>query len=153
MRGREEPVPRGARHARLVLPVGGLSEGSEREQIRGEIICAWLPVAHRLALRYRDRGETLEDLRQVAALGLVNAVDRYDPALGGGAFLPFAMPTIVGEIKRHFRDRMWSVQVPRRVQNLRNIVRRATADLTAEGTPASPARLAEHTGLTEEEVR
>ncbi|MFJ9655899.1 SigB/SigF/SigG family RNA polymerase sigma factor [Streptomyces microflavus] len=132
--------------------LAGLPEGPEREQIRREIICAWLPVAHRLALRYRDRGETLEDLRQVAAVGLVNAVDRYDPALGG-AFLPFAIPTIVGEIKRHFRDRMWSVHVPRRVQNLRNIVRRATADLTAEGTPASPARLAEHTGLTEEEVR
>lgn len=130
----------------------GLPEGPEREQIRREITCAWLPVAHRLALRYRDRGETLEDLRQVAAVGLVNAVDRYDPALGG-AFLPFAIPTIVGEIKRHFRDRMWSVHVPRRVQNLRNIVRRATADLTAEGTPPSPARLAERTGLTEEEVR
>ncbi|MFJ7416526.1 SigB/SigF/SigG family RNA polymerase sigma factor [Streptomyces sp. NPDC098077] len=138
-------------HARLSR-LAGLPEGPEREQIRREIICAWLPVAHRLALRYRDRGETLEDLRQVAAVGLVNAVDRYDPALGG-AFLPFAMPTIVGEIKRHFRDRMWSVHVSRRVQNLRNVVRRANADLTAEGRLASLARLAEHTGLTEEEVQ
>ncbi|MBQ1116509.1 SigB/SigF/SigG family RNA polymerase sigma factor [Streptomyces sp. C3-3] len=137
-----------ARFCRLA----GLPEGPERERIRREIICAWLPVAHRLALRYRDRGETLEDLRQVAAVGLVNAVDRYDPALGG-AFLPFAMPTIVGEIKRHFRDRMWSVHVPRRVQKLRNVVRRAAADLVAEGRHASLARLAEHTGLTEEEVR
>ncbi|MEI7031724.1 SigB/SigF/SigG family RNA polymerase sigma factor [Streptomyces pratensis] len=129
-----------------------MPDGPARDRLRSEIICAWLPMAHRLAGRYRNRGETLEDLRQVAAIGLVNAVDRYDPALGR-AFAPFAVPTITGEIKRHFRDRMWSVHVPRRIQNLRNVVRLAGAELTAAGTVPTPARIAEHTGLTEEEVR
>ncbi|PCG81962.1 B/F/G family RNA polymerase sigma-70 factor [Streptomyces sp. WZ.A104] len=129
-----------------------LPEGPGRERLRGEIICAWLPMAHRLAARYRGRGETLEDLRQVAAVGLVNAVDRYDPERTR-AFASFAVPTITGEIKRHFRDRMWSVHVPRRVQDLRNVVRRATAELAAAGTQPSLARIAEHTGLTQVEVR
>ncbi|MGW6462744.1 sigma-70 family RNA polymerase sigma factor [Streptomyces rubiginosohelvolus] len=129
-----------------------LPEGAERERVRQEIIHAWLPMAHRLASRFRDRGETLEDLRQIAAVGLVSAVDRFDPDRSH-SFVPFAVPTITGEIRRHFRDRMWSVHVPRRVQNLRNVVRVATAELGAEGTPASLARLAEHTGLTEDEVR
>ncbi|MFJ9052360.1 SigB/SigF/SigG family RNA polymerase sigma factor [Streptomyces bacillaris] len=129
-----------------------LPGGPVKERLRGEVICAWLPMAHRLAARYRNRGETLEDLRQVAAIGLVNAVDRYDPAVGR-AFAPFAVPTITGEIKRHFRDRMWSVHVPRRIQNLRTIVRLAHAELAASGTLPSPARIAGHTGLSEEEVR
>ncbi|MFJ6442739.1 SigB/SigF/SigG family RNA polymerase sigma factor [Streptomyces sp. NPDC091649] len=129
-----------------------LPDGPAKEHLRGQIICAWLPMAHRLAARYRNRGETLEDLRQVAAVGLVNAVDRYDPAVAR-AFAPFAIPTITGEIKRHFRDRMWSVHVPRRIQNLRNAVRLATAELAAAGVPTSLARLAEHTGLSEDEVR
>ncbi|MEV4881137.1 SigB/SigF/SigG family RNA polymerase sigma factor [Streptomyces cyaneofuscatus] len=129
-----------------------LRDGPGKARLRGQIICAWLPMAHRLAARYRNRGETLEDLRQVAAIGLVNAVDRYDPAVGR-AFAPFAVPTITGEIKRHFRDRMWSVHVPRRVQNLRNVVRLAGSELAAMGIAPAPARIAEHTGLTEDEVR
>ncbi|MYX12272.1 SigB/SigF/SigG family RNA polymerase sigma factor [Streptomyces sp. SID8374] len=129
-----------------------LPGGATRERLRGEIICAWLPMAHRLAARYRNRGETLEDLRQIAAIGLVNAVDRYDPEIGR-AFAPFAVPTITGEIKRHFRDRMWSVHVPRRIQNLRNVVRLAHAELAAMGITPSAVRIAEHTGLSEEDVR
>ncbi|MFJ3437572.1 SigB/SigF/SigG family RNA polymerase sigma factor [Streptomyces cyaneofuscatus] len=129
-----------------------LRDGPGKARLRGQIICAWLPMAYRLAARYRNRGETLEDLRQVAAIGLVNAVDRYDPDIGR-AFAPFAVPTITGEIKRHFRDRMWSVHVPRRVQNLRNVVRLAGSELAAMGIAPSPARIAEHTGLSEEDVR
>lgn len=72
-----------------------LRDGPGKARLRGQIICAWLPMAHRLAARYRNRGETLEDLRQVAAIGLVNAVDRYDPDIGR-AFAPFAVPTITG---------------------------------------------------------
>ncbi|MEU2573634.1 SigB/SigF/SigG family RNA polymerase sigma factor [Streptomyces anulatus] len=132
--------------------LAGLSDGPVKEHLRGRIICAWLPMAHRLAARYRDRGETLEDLRQVAAVGLVNAVDRYDPAVTP-AFAPFAIPTITGEIKRHFRDRMWTVHVPRRVQNLRNTVRLARAELAAAGLPTSLVHIAEHTGLSQDEVR
>ena len=95
---------------------------------------AWLPMAHRIAGRFRDRGESIEDLRQVAAMGLVKAIDRYDPSRG--AFESYAVPTITGEVKRHFRDRMWALRVPRRVQELRNKVRLARRDLTLN--PGSP---------------
>ncbi|MCK1820217.1 SigB/SigF/SigG family RNA polymerase sigma factor [Streptomyces sp. XM83C] len=129
-----------------------LPAGPERDALRDALVTAWLPMAHRIAGRFRDRGESLEDLRQVAALGLVKAVDRYDPSRG--AFESYAVPTITGEVKRHFRDRMWALRVPRRVQELRNKVRVARRDLTQHpGTPEpTVAAIAAHTGLTEEEV-
>ncbi|POX46102.1 B/F/G family RNA polymerase sigma-70 factor [Streptomyces sp. Ru71] len=132
--------------------LNALEDGPEREALRDELVTAWLPMAHRIAGRFRDRGESLEDLRQVAALGLVKAIDRYDPSRG--AFESYAVPTITGEVKRHFRDRMWALRVPRRVQELRNKVRLARRDLTqSPGSPEpSVAAIAEHTGLTEEEV-
>jgi RNA polymerase sigma-B factor len=110
-------------------------------------------MAHRLAGRYRNRGESLDDLRQVAALGLVKAVTRYDPARGT-AFESYAVPTIDGEIKRHFRDCMWSVHVPRRVQVLRARVRTAQHELAQGTSGRSPAaaEIAARTGLTEQEV-
>ncbi|MEU9412279.1 SigB/SigF/SigG family RNA polymerase sigma factor [Streptomyces sp. NPDC048281] len=129
-----------------------LGDGPEREALRDELVAAWLPMAHRIAGRFRDRGESVEDLRQVAALGLVKAVDRYDPSRG--AFESYAVPTITGEVKRHFRDRMWALRVPRRVQELRNRVRVARRELTQN--PGSPeptvGDLAARTGLTEDEV-
>jgi RNA polymerase sigma-B factor len=127
--------------------------GAEREQVRQEIICAWLPMAERLAGRFRNRGESLEDLTQVAALGLVKAVDRYDP-FRGNAFESYALPTVVGEVKRHFRDHMWSLHVPRRVQDLRNRVRFARQDLaqTIPGRAPTVAEIAEHAGMSEEEA-
>ncbi|EGX57521.1 sigma factor [Streptomyces zinciresistens K42] len=130
----------------------GLPDGPEREAIRDELARAWLPMAHRIASRFRNRGESLEDLRQVAALGLVKAIDRYEP--GRGAFESYAVPTITGEIKRHFRDRMWALRVPRRVQDLRNKVRVARRELieTAGGSTPSAAEIAERAGLTEDEV-
>src|SRR5690606_27944820 len=120
-----------------------LPPGAERDALRDEIVEAWLPMADRLAGRFRSRGESYDDLRQVAALGLVKAVDRY------------ALPTSTGEIKRHFRDRMWPLHVPRRVQDLRNRVRYAAQDLsqTIPGRRPTVAELAEHTHLTEEDVR
>ncbi|WP_217251586.1 SigB/SigF/SigG family RNA polymerase sigma factor [Streptomyces sp. AC602_WCS936] len=132
--------------------LAGLEEGPERDALRDELVAAWLPMAHRIAGRFRDRGESIEDLRQVAALGLVKAVDRFDPERG--AFESYAVPTITGEVKRHFRDRMWALRVPRRVQELRNKVRVARRELTqSPGSPEpSVAALAAHTGLTEEEV-
>ncbi|MER5432548.1 SigB/SigF/SigG family RNA polymerase sigma factor [Streptomyces sp. NPDC002588] len=132
--------------------LNSLEPGPERDALRDEIVTAWLPMAHRIAGRFRDRGEAVEDLRQVAALGLVKAVDRFDPERG--AFESYAVPTITGEIKRHFRDRMWALRVPRRVQELRNKVRLARRDLTqSPGSPEpSVADLAAHTGLTEDEV-
>ncbi|NNN29922.1 SigB/SigF/SigG family RNA polymerase sigma factor [Streptomyces sp. S3(2020)] len=134
--------------ARLVV----LEDGPERDTVREELVTAWLPMAHRIAGRFRERGEAIEDLRQVAALGLVKAVDRFDPERG--AFESYAVPTITGEVKRHFRDRMWALRVPRRVQELRNKVRVARRELTQTPGSAEPsaADLAARTGLTEDEV-
>ncbi|MFJ9349879.1 SigB/SigF/SigG family RNA polymerase sigma factor [Streptomyces sp. NPDC101237] len=138
--------------AALFARLAELGDGPEREALRDDLVAAWLPMAHRIAGRFRDRGENIEDLRQVAALGLVKAVDRFDPSRG--AFESYAVPTITGEVKRHFRDRMWALRVPRRVQEYRNRVRVARRELTE--TPGSPepsvADLAAHTGLTEDEV-
>ncbi|MFJ7151314.1 SigB/SigF/SigG family RNA polymerase sigma factor [Streptomyces sp. NPDC100445] len=138
--------------ADLFTRLAELDDGPERDAVRDELVTAWLPMAHRIAGRFRDRGESVEDLRQVAALGLVKAIDRFDPSRG--AFESYAVPTITGEVKRHFRDRMWALRVPRRVQELRNRVRVARRELTQH--PGSPeptvAAIAAHTGLTEDEV-
>ncbi|GAA2572218.1 MULTISPECIES: RNA polymerase sigma factor SigF [Streptomyces] len=131
-----------------------LPEGPERKMLRDELVEAWLPMAERIAVRFRGRGEALEDLYQVAALGLVKAVDHYDPARGN-AFEAYAVPTITGEIKRHFRDHMWTLHVPRRVQDLRNRVRYAVRELaqTTEGRAPTVPEIAEYARLTESEVR
>ncbi|MFF3158834.1 SigB/SigF/SigG family RNA polymerase sigma factor [Streptomyces sp. NPDC057910] len=127
-------------------------EGAEHDHLRTELVQAWLPMAHRLAGRYRNRGQDIEDLRQVAALGLLKAINRYDPARG--AFGAYATPMIDGELKRHFRDYTWVVHVPRRVQELSNRVRHARQELLA-GRPGepSPAELASYCGLPEDDVR
>ncbi|MFE0107035.1 RNA polymerase sigma factor SigF [Streptomyces sp. NPDC059009] len=131
----------------------GLPEGPERDELRDELVRVWLPMADRLAGRFRGRGESFDDLRQVAALGLVKAVDRYDPRRGS-AFESFAVPTITGEIKRHFRDHMWTLHVPRRVQDLRNRVRFARHDLahTISGRAPTLAEIAEQAQMSEEDA-
>ncbi|MFE9997228.1 RNA polymerase sigma factor SigF [Streptomyces avermitilis] len=132
----------------------GLPDGRERQALRDEIVRAWLPMAERIAWRYRGRGESTEDLCQVAAVGLVKAVDRYDPARGN-AFESYAVPTITGEIKRHFRDHMWVLHVPRRVQDLRNRVRVAAKELsqTVPGHEPTVTEIAEHAQLSEDDVQ
>jgi RNA polymerase sigma-B factor len=134
--------------------LASLPPGRPHDALREQIVEAWLPMADRLAGRFRNRGESLEDLRQVAALGLVKAVDRYDPELGN-AFESYAVPTVTGEIKRHFRDHMWTLHVPRRVQDLRNRVRFAVQELsgTISGRRPTVAEIAEHAGMSEEDVR
>ncbi|OEU96625.1 SigB/SigF/SigG family RNA polymerase sigma factor [Streptomyces oceani] len=130
-----------------------MPEGPDRDALREQIVEAWLPMARRLAGKFRGRGENPEDLAQVAALGLFKAVERYDPELGK-PFEPYAIPTIMGEIRRHFRDNTWDVYVPRRVQEARNQVRRSLRSLDAgDGGSPSVSRLAEHSGLSEEDVR
>ncbi|MDJ1138342.1 SigB/SigF/SigG family RNA polymerase sigma factor [Streptomyces iconiensis] len=136
--------------------IANMRECPERRRLREGVVTAWLPMAHRLARRYRNRGEALEDLEQVAALALVKSVERYDPERGN-AFETFAIPTIDGELKRHFRDNMWEVHVPRRVQSLRNRVRSSLRELeltASGGSGHSPtvAELAAHSGLSEEET-
>ncbi|MEW2511478.1 RNA polymerase sigma factor SigF [Streptomyces sp. NPDC046870] len=134
--------------------LAGLHDGPERQALRDELVRLWLPMAERIAVRFRGRGEALEDLYQVAALGLVKAVDHFDPDRGR-AFEAYAVPTITGEIKRHFRDHMWTLHVPRRVQDLRNRVRAATKELaqTTPGRAPTVAEIAAFTRLSEDEVR
>jgi RNA polymerase sigma-B factor len=131
-----------------------LSEGPEKGRLLQELASAWLPMAHRIAWGYRDRGESLEDLRQVAALGLSKALTRYDPTLGN-AFQTYSIPIIKGELRRHFRDYTWAVHVPRRVKELRNHVRDARRQLAADpdSAPPTPATIAAFSGLTQDEVR
>nr|MDT0657451.1 SigB/SigF/SigG family RNA polymerase sigma factor [Micromonospora sp. DSM 115978] len=122
-----------------------------RQEARDDLVRFALPFAGRLARRYRGRGEPLEDLEQVARLGLVNAVDRYDPERG--SFTAYAAITIVGEIKRHFRDRTWGVHVPRRLRDLILEVGQATAALTSElSRSPTVAELAERLETPEEEI-
>ncbi|MET7640159.1 SigB/SigF/SigG family RNA polymerase sigma factor [Streptomyces sp. NPDC005438] len=151
----------GARHPHDDAPdtadsfrrLAAMPEGPERDALRQQLVRAWMPMARRLARHFRNRGEALEDLEQVAALGLVKAVARYDPGRGC-AFESFAVPTIVGEVKRHFRDHLWGLHVPRRVQELRNRVRTSIRQLALAPGQRSPsvARIAEHSGLSEEDV-
>jgi RNA polymerase sigma-B factor len=122
-----------------------------RQEARDDLVRFALPFAGRLARRYRGRGEPLEDLEQVARLGLVNAVDRYDPERG--SFTAYAAITIVGEIKRHFRDRTWGVHVPRRLRDLILEVGQATAALTSELSRApSVAELSRRLETPEDEI-
>lgn len=94
-------------------------EGSrERALVRDELVSMHLPLVRHIAQRYADRGEPLDDVVQAGTVGLINAVDRFDPERGA-AFSTYAVPTIVGSIRRHFRDTTWSVKVPRRLQELR----------------------------------
>ena len=123
----------------------------EIARCRRDFLLVCLPFAGRLARRYRGRGESLEDLVQVARLGLVKAVDRYAPERG--SFTAYALITINGEIKRHFRDKTWGLHVPRKVQDLSLEVGQARQRMTATlaRTP-TVAELAEHLRLTESAV-
>jgi RNA polymerase sigma-B factor len=120
-------------------------------RLRDELTFLCLPFASRLARRYRGRGEPLEDLEQVARLGLVKAIDRYDPERG--SFTAYAVITISGEIKRHFRDKTWGVHVPRRLQDLSLEVGHASMLLTSLlSRSPTVAELAERLRVGEEAV-
>jgi RNA polymerase sigma-B factor len=131
-----------------VLPQGD----EERLRIRGELVEIHLPLVEYLARRFRNRGEWLDDLTQVATIGLIKSIDRFD--LGRGVeFSTYATPTIVGEIKRHFRDKGWAVRVPRRLQELKLALTKAIGDLAQrEGRAPTVAELAAHLQMSEEEV-
>ena len=109
--------------------------------VREQLIERFLPLARSIALRFSSRRDTLEDLLQVATIGLINAVDRFDPARGV-AFSTYAVPTISGEIKRYFRDRTWSVRPPRALQELALRVDTAVVELTEDGRTPTVAELA-----------
>ncbi|MGW4947635.1 SigB/SigF/SigG family RNA polymerase sigma factor [Actinoplanes sp. NPDC004185] len=129
----------------------GSADAPARVQLREQFVALCLPFAGRMARRYRGRGEALDDLEQVARLGLVKAVDRYDPERG--SFTAYAVITISGEIKRHFRDRTWGVHVPRRLQDLSLELGHAAVVLTNElSRRPTPAELAAHLQLPESAV-
>jgi RNA polymerase sigma-B factor len=111
-----------------------------------------LPVARALAARYRRRDEPFEDLVQVASIGLIQAVHGFDP-LRGSPFLAFAVPTILGELRRYFRDRTWAVRVPRRMQEMRLEVARSTAELEQSlGRHPSVTELAAYIGTSPADI-
>jgi RNA polymerase sigma-B factor len=119
---------------------------------RDELIERWLPLARSVARRYERSDEPLDDLMQVASFALVKAVDRYDPAQGN-AFSSYAVPTIVGELKRHFRDHGWAVRPPRGLQELTLRVENAATRLTTQlDRPPIVRELAAATNNTQQEV-
>jgi RNA polymerase sigma-B factor len=134
--------------AMAAVPAGHPSRPAMRERA----IEAWLPLARHLAGRYAGRGEPTDDLVQIATVGLIKAVDRFDPAFGVD-FAGFAIPTIIGEIKRHFRDRTWAIRVPRRLQELRLAITAANSELTHTlGRSPTVADIAAHLRVTEEDI-
>jgi RNA polymerase sigma-B factor len=128
------------------------ADSPDRPRVRDRLIETYLPLAEYLARRFRNRGEPLDDLVQVANLGLIKSVDGYDPARGA-AFTSYAIPMIVGELKRHFRDKGWDVRVPRRLQELRLEITKATGDLAQQlGRSPTVSDIAAHLGVSEEDV-
>lgn len=127
--------------------------GSPRcRELREWLVNEYTPVAHHIAQRFGGRGQPDDDLRQVALLGLVNAVNRFDPERGS-EFLAFAVPTIMGEVRRYFRDKTWAVRVPRRLQLLRMSISRAAEELSQElGSAPDPEHLASRLGISKQEV-
>src|SRR5436305_1477155 len=120
--------------------------------IREELVRRYLPFAKNLALRYRGASESFDDLLQVASLGLVNAIDRFDPDRGA-PFTPFASPPILGELKRHFRDRVWTVRVPRGLHDRMAEVDKTVTELTKKlQRSPSVGEIAERLGLEQTDV-
>ena len=127
-------------------------ESPERVELRNQLVRMHIPLVEHLARRFRNRGEPLDDLTQVATIGLIKSVDRFDVDRGV-EFSTYATPTIVGEIKRHFRDKGWAVRVPRRLQELRLALTTATGELSQQhGRSPTVHELAERLGISEEEV-
>jgi RNA polymerase sigma-B factor len=121
-------------------------------QVRAQTVEAFMPLAKSLARRYHRGEEPLEDLEQVAALGLLKAIKGYDPDRGS-AFASFAVPTIVGELRRHFRDKGWAIRVPRDLQELALAVQRKADVLNTEmGRPPTAQQLGEALGRSVEEI-
>src|SRR5687768_4738110 len=125
---------------------------SRDERLRAELIEAHLGLAEYLARRFANRGEPLDDLVQVASMGLLKAVDRFEPERGL-EFSTYATHTVVGELKRHFRDKGWAVRVPRRMQELHLRLGQVVSTLNQElGRSPTVAEIAQAAGVSEEEV-
>jgi RNA polymerase sigma-B factor len=124
----------------------------DRAALRSKLITGYLPVVRHIARRFAGRGEPVDDLEQAGTLGLLGAVDRFDPGHGSD-FLSFAVPTITGEIRRHFRDRTWGMRVPRRLKDLQGTIAGAVGPLSQElGRAPRPSEIAVRLGLSVDEV-
>ncbi|MDL4817421.1 RNA polymerase sigma factor SigF [Actinomadura opuntiae] len=125
---------------------------ARREELRAALVRMYAPLVQRIAHRYAHRGEPVEDLAQVAYLGLVNAINRFDPERGG-QFVVYAYPMVLGEVRRYFRDRTWGIRVSRRIQELRPQIQQATQRFVqTHGRSPTPGELAALLGVTAEEV-
>src|SRR5215212_673182 len=156
-------IPRMPRAERRAACTGADARETERQLLvryhedgdlaaRQELCERFLPLARDLALRYTYTDEPLEDLVQVASLGLIKAIDRFEPGRGT-KFTSYAAPTILGELKRHFRDKGWSLHVPRDLQERTLAVSRATEVLSKElGRSPKVREVAEHLGCSSEQV-
>lgn len=137
----------------LLQEYADLADGDpRRETVREKLVVAFLPVARNIARRFARRGEPTDDLEQVASLGLLHALDRFDPGRERD-FLSYAVPTIMGEVRRHFRDSAWSVRTPRSIKDRYVAVGSATASLSQSlGRAPTAAELAEHLGMNRDDV-
>ena len=157
------PVPGGRPRDRTADPSGPATERSVDEllvayhrdgdrEARERVLVELMPLVRSLASRYAGRGEPLDDLVQVGAVGLIKAVDRFDVSRGV-EFTSYGVPTIVGEIRRHFRDKAWAMHVPRRIKELSVRLSRVLDDLTTTlGRSPTIAELAEAAAVEQEDV-
>lgn len=158
----EPTTSSGIEHDQVTAP---LSDAKVREEaaaqlfprrsepgVRDQLVALYFPLAEYLARRFSGRGESVDDLIQVASIGLIKAIDRFESERGV-RFDTYAVPTIVGELKRHFRDTGWALRVPRRLQERSLQLRTIIADLGQElGRSPKVSELAQRSGMTEEEV-
>ena len=154
----DDVVPSGLEHVRArSAELFGVLRGDEassavRSMARDDLVHLHLSLVEHCARRFRNRGEPFEDLVQVGTIGLIKAVDRFETDRGV-EFSTYATPTVIGEIKRHFRDKGWAIRVPRRLQELRMQIGSATGELTQKlGRSPTPRELAEVIGCTVEEI-
>ena len=141
-----EGKARARRTDAIVSDLRGVRHGADADDLTRQLIETNASVARSMASRYRNRGIDLDDLEQVALLGLTKAAQRFDPAAGHD-FLSFAVPTIRGELRRHFRDSGWMVRPPRRIQDLQTRIAGAREELESRlGRSSRPSELAAHLG-------
>ena len=154
----DDVVPSGLEHVRarsaelFAVLRGDEASEAQRATARDDLVHLHLSLVEHCARRFRNRGEPFEDLVQVGTIGLIKAVDRFETDRGV-EFSTYATPTVIGEIKRHFRDKGWAIRVPRRLQELRMQIGSATGELTQKlGRSPTPRELAEVIGCTVEEI-
>jgi len=147
-----EASPQRAELRRLHRRYAETDDPRERDRIRERLVAGYESLVHFLARRFQNRGEPLEDIVQVGFLGLIKAIDRFDPDLGN-EFTTFATPTILGEIRRYFRDKGWAIRFPRRLQELHQQVLRTNEALKNElGRQPTVPEVAERLGVQPDDV-